>query len=696
MPAVLALWGHLLAAVLFAMLALARARHWKEDPSNRPLAAAFAIVSVWALSLATSGGYSPLALLAEGGRNLAFLAFLYALLREADKGEGGGQRAIRAVYAAVAAVVGLQIVVGGLIPQFGDLPAAFEALVATGRLLGLTAAAGALILVHNLYGQASHGSRDALKYPMLALALMWAYDLHLYTIAYFTHGLADDLFALRGIVLALMAPLFALGLRGGAALRLQLSRAATFQSVSAVAILAYLAVMMAAARAMEIVGGSWGLVAQFGIVFAMTFAALVLLPSGRARAWLRVFLAKHVFEHRYDYRREWLRFVATLNREGTDGAPLEERVVKALADIGGASAGMLLIADAQYRLAPAARWNSDAYLPATGDGADALLRHMETHVFVLDFDAARAGALAIDGCTLPVPAWLAGLERAWAGVPLIHNGRLVGLVILDHPPERRPLDWEDFDLFRTAGVQAASYIAEARGQQALADASRFDEFNRRFAFILHDIKNLVSQLSLVTRNAERHADNPEFRADMIATLQSSVRKMNDLLVRLSPGAARDADPPRAVALEPLLRNLADSKARTHPVEVACDPGLECVAGPIGLEQALAHLVQNAIDASQPGVPVQLNARESGGDVVIEVADRGAGMSGEFVRARLFQPFVSTKETGFGIGAYEARALVQAMGGRLEVESAEGEGSCFTLLLPGTAGQGTHYLERMRA
>ena len=91
-------------------------------------------------------------------------------------------------------------------------------------------------------------------------------------------------------------------------------------------------------------------------------------------------------------------------------------------------------------------------------------------------------------------------------------------------PSAGALDWEDFDLFRTAGIQAASYIAEARSQQALADAQRFDEFNRRFAFIMHDIKNLVSQLSLVARNAERHADNPEFRADMIATLQSSVEQ----------------------------------------------------------------------------------------------------------------------------------------------------------------------------
>src|SRR3546814_13854417 len=79
-------------------------------------------------------------------------------------------------------------------------------------------------------------------------------------------------------------------------------------------------------------------------------------------------------------------------------------------------------------------------------------------------------------------------------------------------------NWEDFDLLRTVGQQAASYIAEAQSQSALADAEKFEEFNRRFAFIMHDIKNLVSQLSPVARNAERHADKPEFRADMVATL----------------------------------------------------------------------------------------------------------------------------------------------------------------------------------
>jgi len=690
----LSLWSHLLAAALYGALAVFQLRRWNGDPLNRPLITAFAVVSVWAIFLALLEPHHALTQLAESARNLAFLAFMYGIMQT---GEGGAsQRAVKAVYAAVAAVIGLQIVVGGVTAEYRALPLVFETLVTTSHMIGLTVAAGALILVHNLYGQAAPASRAALRFPMLALAAMWAYDLHLYTVAWFTRGAAGDLFAMRGAVLAMIVPLFALGIRGTSTWKVQISRAATFQSLSVIAILVYLIAMMSTARAMEIAGGDWLRAAQLGIVALMTAAALVLLPSPRARAWLGVTVAKHLFEHRYDYRQEWLRFADTVRRECDHGASLEERVVKALADIVGAPGGLLLTADAQYRFAPATRWNWDADLPATGEGADALARFVEASGYVIDFEAVRNGRLVRGELSLPVPAWLTGLERAWAGVPLIHSGRLVGLVILEHPLYRRALDWEDFDLFRAAGVQAASYIAEARGQQALADARRFDEFNRRFAFIMHDIKNLVSQLSLVARNAERHADNPEFRADMIATLQASVKKLNDLLARLSPGAARDADPPRPVEVGPIVEALARARRRVHPVRAIGDSGLIARADPAGLEQALSHLVQNAIEASGPDDPVELRCFESGGDAVIEVGDRGAGMSEEFVRNRLFQPFSSTKPNGFGIGAYEARALIEAMGGRLEVESVPGAGTRFTIILPGAEGWSAPQHERMRA
>ena len=694
MTAFVSLWGHVVAAALYGALAVFQLRRWNGDPRNRPLLAAFAAMSVWTIFLALVGPYTLMAQLAESGRNLAFLAFIYGLMASAGGDEG--KRALKGVVAAVAAVIGLQIVIGGVMPKFDHTPVVLEALASTSQIIGLTIAAGALILVHNIYGLAAPDSRSALRFPMLALAVMWGIDLHLYTVDYFLPGPAPDIAAARGVVLALIAPLFALGLRN-VSWRIQISRVATFQSISVIAVLGYIVTMMLAARAMEIIGGDWVRIGQVAIVLGMTLAALLILPSSKLRAWLRVTVAKHLFEHRYDYRQEWLRFTDAVGR-GPEETSLEERVVKALADIGGAPGGLLLLVDEHRRLAAAGHWNWGGSAPLGGaDGAETLLAHIEQSGYVIDFASIRDGRLVEGRESIPMPSWLANLDNAWAGIPLSHEGRLAGLVILQHPAIRRRLDWEDFVVFRTACIQAASYFAEARSLQALADAQRFDEFNRRFAFILHDIKNLVSQLSLVTRNAERHADNPEFRADMIATLQSSVRKMNDLLARLSPGAARESDPPRAVEMQPILEAIAAAKQRRHPVRAIAESGLAAMADPAGLEQALSHLVQNAIDASDPGIPVLLRAFESGGDVAVEVIDRGAGMSADFVRTRLFQPFASTKEQGFGVGAHEARSLITAMGGRLEVESGLGNGTRFTLFLPGAeAARATHLIERKRA
>jgi putative PEP-CTERM system histidine kinase len=600
---------------------------------------------------------------------------MYAIVsRAADE---RGQPGVKLVYTVVAGVIGLQLTLGGVAPQFADRPLLYEALVSTVQVIGLTIAAGSLVLVHNLYGQAAHESRWGIRLPMIALAGMWAYDLHVYTVAWLTRAPVDDLYAMRGAILSMLVPLFALASRRSERWRMQLSRAATFQSLSLIAILGYLILMMTASRALEVVGGNWVRIGQVGLVFAITVAAALLLPSGRMRAWSRVIVAKHFFEHRYDYREEWLRFTRTVGGD----APLGERIIKAIADVAESPSGLLLVPEGG-RLSVAARWNwRDELPPPTASEAE-LIAYLEKSGHVLDFTGLRSGMLRTPEAELRVPEALVALDALWAGVPLIHGDRLVGLVLLEHPLVRRPLDWEDFDLFRTVGIQAASYLAEARTQDALADARRFDEFNRRFAFIIHDIKNLVSQLSLVIRNAERHADKPEFREDMIATLHSSVKKMNDLLARLHRGGSNvEAEPVRAIPLGQVVAAVAEIKRRVHPVEVEGEQTLAAVADPVRLEQALAHLVQNAIDASPDGVPVGILCRERGGEAAIEIVDRGDGMSADFIRTRLFQPFASTKESGFGVGAFEARSLVAAMGGRIEVDSRVGEGSRFTILLP---------------
>ncbi|MDB5692918.1 MAG: prsK [Alphaproteobacteria bacterium] len=673
-------WSHALAAVLYGALALWRLPRWNQDSSNRRLTAAFAMTSAWAIFTAFLGPYSSESGVAESGRNIAFLAFMYSLSHTGL--EDDRQRAVKIVYTVLAAVIGLQLVIGGVAPEFMHARRVYGALESAGQMIGLTVAAGALVLVHNVYGQAAPDSRSSIRLPMLALAAMWAYDLHVYTVAYLTRASVDDLMAMRGAILAMLVPLFALASRRGGQWRMQLSRAATFQSISVLAILFYLILMMSATRVLELVGGHWVRIGQIGIMFAMTVAALVFLPSGRMRALARVLLAKHLFEHRYDYREEWLRFARTIGSAGEGEAPLGERVIKAIADMADAPGGLLFVPDDYGRLALSAAWNWRGAAPEPSGEAGAFIRFLESKGFVLDFGGIRGGVVRKNGESVAVPAWLEGFDESWAGIPLLHNERLVGLVVVAHPPVRRPLDWEDFDLFRTAGVQAATCLAEARGQEALANAQRFDEFNRRFAFIIHDVKNLVSQLSLIIRNAERHADKPEFREDMIATLHSSVKKMNDLLARLGRGSSNvEAEPVRTIAVGQAVAAVAEIKRRVHPVEVAGETGLAALADPSRLEQAMMHLVQNAIDASPPDAPVRILCEARGGEAAIDIVDSGCGMSADFVRNRLFQPFASTKEMGFGVGAFEARALIAAMGGRIEVESREGAGTRFTLLLP---------------
>jgi putative PEP-CTERM system histidine kinase len=271
--------------------------------------------------------------------------------------------------------------------------------------------------------------------------------------------------------------------------------------------------------------------------------------------------------------------------------------------------------------------------------------------------------------------------NAWALVPLVHLDRLLGVILLSRPPFDRALDWEDFDLLRIAGRQVASYLAEARAQEALSDAQRFDEFNRRFAFIMHDIKNLVSQLTLVARNAERHAENPEFRADMIATLQDSAGRMNDLLARLSQHNTGRPEELRAIELLPLVERVAARRQGQHPIAVVGEPRALALADPARLEQLLGHLVQNAIEASAASEPVMIVVVNEGIRMAIDVIDQGCGMTAAFIRDKLFKPFVSSKPGGFGIGAFEARQLALAMGGSVEVMSREGEGTRFRVLLP---------------
>ncbi|MBO9714056.1 XrtA/PEP-CTERM system histidine kinase PrsK [Sphingomonas sp.] len=666
----LILWTHALAALLFGALALVAWRRREPGVPRRLLCVALAATALWALAAAGIGSNQLGTGLAETLRDLAWLAFMIVLHRR--DGNIRPPLALGTVYSVVALVAIAALVLQG----FASTPDAAPQVATAALLLRMLVAVAALVLMRALHGAIAERAGAAQRGMVVALAGLWFIDFNVFTASYLLAYQPLELYVIRGLGMMLVAMVMGASLQRRDEWNVQVSRTVAYQSMSLVAIGAYFALLAIVTSAIATVGGSNARVLQTAFVFGSTAAILTLVSSPWLRAWAKVKLAKHFFRHRYDYRTEWMRFTATLGAP-EEAAPLDTRIVKAIADLTDSPAGALLVPEgAGLGLGATWTWERETVIGSADAG---LVEHLAASGRILELDALRrAEADAPEAAMLP--QWMFDLEDAWALVPLPHQGGLAGVILLARPPVSRALDWEDFDLLRVAGRQAASYLAEARAHAALAEAQRFDEFNRRFAFIIHDIKNLVSQLTLLARNAERHADNPEFRADMIATLKSSAEKMTGLLTRLSQSPRTTAQALQAMEVVPLLDRIAAARRAQHPVAVTGARAAVALADPGALEQLLGHLVQNAIDASPAHEPVTLHVAADGAQVTIDVIDQGCGMSPGFIRDRLFKPFVSSKDGGFGIGAFEARALATAMQGRIEVKSREGHGSRFRVVL----------------
>lgn len=690
--AVLGFWGFLTGAIACAMLALWLAGSRKSRLNRRSIVVALGVIAVWCLLAAGMGPVAPWTKLAEAPRNISLLFALYCLF--VTDGRHAAMQPVRPLLLTLACLEAIQpvLVYVEYWEPSGPIDAVriFEAMVC----LRLMVAVCALVLLHNLYVGADQALRQILRWPVAAFGALWVYDLNFYTISYLSGGLSFELASLRGLVAGAMAVPIAVGFsRQAPNLRFRPSRTIAFRSLSLLVIGAYLLLMVGIAQAIALAGDGSTRLTQVGFLFAASVFAILWLPSDNLRRHLRVTALKHLFQHRYDYRMEWLRFTETIGRASQDASPLAERVIKAVADVAESPRGLLLVPGDHGGLVLGCDWQwPHAEVPGEALSPE-LTRFFESGGYILNLDDARAGT-AMPANMPELPQWLHSESTAWAMVPLLHFERLAGIVVLSRPPIGRRLDWEDFDLLRVIGRNLASYLAEQNGQEALREARSFDEFNRRIAFVMHDIKNLASQLALLARNAERHAENPAFREDMLVTLRSSADKLNALLARLGRYGTSNAEPAEPLALDELVNALVDRWALTGPVVMVDSQPVRVSAHRESLEQALSHLAQNALDASAPGASVFVRVYRDGLNGMVEILDSGCGMSPDFVRNRLFKPFDSSKPGGFGIGAFEARELVRAMGGSLDVESREGLGTRFIVRLP--EAEQANIIERIKS
>lgn len=675
------LYTHLVAAAAYAVLGGLLLLHRRQRPLGPSLFVACCASAAWAatVALGTLAPYPPLTLLqlSEAIRNLAWLFVLLQLLGLQAHGDPWRwpQHAWRPAFAVAAFALVALASLRALRPALGWLDAAVYHNTMLAVWL-LTALAG-LLLIEQLYRNGTGAQRWSLKYLCLGVGTVMAYDFFMYAEALLFRQLDANLWQARGIVSALVTPWLAVAIARNRSWQVDLhvSRQVVFHTVTLTGAGIYLLGMATIGYFLRFLGGTWGGVLQVSFLAAALGLLASVLFSGRLRAKLRVWLSKHFFSYRYDYREEWLKFTRSL---ATIGDNVPEGIIATMAPLAGAPAGLLFSIDAeQSRLQ--AHWN----MPPP-DGRHAGLGNLRGWLagddWVIDLDERRRDPDLYEG--LELPPWLDAGDL-WLIIPLVFRDRLEGILMLRHSQFKASLNWEDRDLLKTAGRQAASHLAQYLASEALVEARQFDAFNRLSAYVIHDLKNILAQQSLIVSNAQKHRHNPAFVDDMIATVSNSVARMQRLMEQMRSGV-RSA-PTSPVNIAELLRAVVLERSGDHtpvPTLEAAEDSYLVVADRERLGTVFNHLVQNAQEATPSDGAVCLSLQPSADWVTITVSDTGRGMDATFIRDRLFTPFESTKGlTGMGIGVFESREYVRQLGGDIDVQSAPGAGTTFFVRLP---------------
>lgn len=271
------------------------------------------------------------------------------------------------------------------------------------------------------------------------------------------------------------------------------------------------------------------------------------------------------------------------------------------------------------------------------------------------------------------------LERVTQSVAAIAGGELNHQLLLRSSDDLRPIA----DSVNALTRQLREQIARE------AEAHQFESFIKLSALLTHDLKNAIGALSLIVDNMERHFDKPQFRTDTLRNLAGATDKLRALVARLSNPVntmSGEFKRPRPTDLIPLLkralRQHAEPLKRAIDIEAELPDSLFALVDGERLEKVMENLILNAIEAlpDKPGKLTVAAGAAAAGKVFFSVTDTGVGMSPEFIKQRLFRPFATTKSSGVGLGLYTCREVIRANGGSIEVDSTEGSGTTFRVVL----------------
>lgn len=550
---------------------------------------------------------------------------------------------------------------------------------------GLLLAIVGLVSVEQLYRNAIHERQT--KLVSVSVGALFLYDLYMYSHALVFKHIDQDLWLARGAIQGASALALCLGVITFSREQqrpnsLSISRPIVFYTTSLTMAGFFLALMAAGGYYIKLYGGDWGTVLQVLLIFSACITIASVFVSRTLRVRLSVFIDKHFFNHKYDYRMEWLKLINYLSQPSDDN--FHRIAISAMASIFKSQGGCIWLLNEHGTYWPVAAiglelpGDKDVSEPETSDFCNAL-REQEWVFSPGSEDTEQTSKL-----NELLPGWVYDIPKLWIIIPLLNEDELIGFIGLAKPPLETPLTWEDLDLLKTVGRQVSSYLTRHQAAELLAQSKQFDAFNKLTAFVMHDLKNLIAQQALVVKNAAKHKDNPAFIEDMINTIDNSVNRMNNLLQKLQQKESAAKSHLFPVDLDRVLLEAVTKCQERYPIPSMRLNGnqLKVLADNDRLEMVLIHIIKNAQEATPKEGFVDVTLKRGSKNAIIEIEDNGSGMDEEFVKNRLFKPFDTTKSgKGMGIGVYQAREFLVSIGGEITVHSEMGHGSLFRISIP---------------
>ena len=678
----LSLISYSTATITYGLLAGLMATRYLRRNLDRALFLATLVSAIWAASMVTQalwqepGFFVRYAL--ELLRDAAWVTVLFALLRDAFRASNVIGRLSQFMAVATMVLV-LALAACAVMEYLLELDILGGKTKVIGQIaLSLTG----LSLAEQIWRNAATFGRSSMKYICIAVASLFAYDFFMYADALLFGQIADSFWNARGLVNAALVPLLAVNAINTRRqpVDFQLSRSAVFHGGAVLLAGGYLIFLALGGYYVQIMGGDWGEALRILFLSLALVFLVILIASRRVRSRIMVFIGQNFFDYKYDYRDEWLKMTRDMANLGK-GPPLPERVIRTLAGLVESNAGALWLKDDTGNFILKTSRNLALPKYTTIDSSSELVCFFSEREWVIDLHEYRSDPVRYN--LLEIPDTISQINNAWLVVPLYLGHSLYGIVAIGNPYARVELNWENFDLIKVVARQTCNLLAQNDAQDRLSQAMQFEAVSKASAFMVHDLKTLIAQLSLLVKNAPRHRDKPEFIDDMIRTTDHAVRKMASIVDHIRKPVDETLET-EVLELGKTVETIVEQYVNREPVpRVVAHPDEVFInADPEQLQSVLGHLIQNAQDATPADGEVTLTLKTAKDKVVLFIQDTGAGMTAEYIETSLFKPFESTKGlTGMGIGAYQAREYVRNAGGNIDVTSKPGVGSCFTLRFP---------------